>query len=376
MLLIPNLLFAQKEIGAHYEFKHDNFVGDDSEVFETEMQGLGSLNMNLGWDISYTFGKSAIRPFINFGFGYASKIFRFQNDLVFNKIDDQLIITPDFEMHEYNENFFSYSKSKLYNYYFRFNPEFGINFSDKFMFSTGPVFDIRLYIYQKNKFKIGDKYYSEELRRNSHFDSDLLHIGWRVNIGSPAVGFYCTYMTTPMFGGSDAPDIYPIEIGIYTRLFKNKSGSKFDDIDIDEIIIEEELLEEISEEVVVEEVEEVIIESVERGNNSNADKGDVYLVVEEMPEFPGGEEERMKFLANNIKYPEKARENGIQGTVYVNFVIEPDGSISNIKIRRGISKELNEEVIRVIKLMPKWIPGKQRGIAVRVSYNMPVKFSL
>lgn len=103
---------------------------------------------------------------------------------------------------------------------------------------------------------------------------------------------------------------------------------------------------------------------------------DVFTVVEEMPQFPGGDEARMKYLMENIKYPEEARKNGIQGTVYVSYVVEKDGSISNVKVLRGIDKECDEVAMNVIKNMPNWIPGKQRGQAVRVQFNMPIRFTL
>ncbi len=102
----------------------------------------------------------------------------------------------------------------------------------------------------------------------------------------------------------------------------------------------------------------------------------IFLVVEHQPEFPGGEAGRKKFLQDNMKYPRIALESGIEGTVYINFVVEPDGSISNLVMRRGIGGGCDEEALRVVKLMPKWIPGKQRGKAVRVNFNMPLKFIL
>ncbi|HAL65317.1 MAG: Protein containing TonB, C-terminal domain [Bacteroidetes bacterium 38_7] len=103
---------------------------------------------------------------------------------------------------------------------------------------------------------------------------------------------------------------------------------------------------------------------------------EIFTIVESMPEFPGGEEARMKFLLENIKYPQIARESGIQGVVYVTFVVEPDGSITNVKIIRGIGGGCDEEAVRVVKMMPKWIPGNQRGKPVRVQFNMPIKFTL
>jgi periplasmic protein TonB len=101
-----------------------------------------------------------------------------------------------------------------------------------------------------------------------------------------------------------------------------------------------------------------------------------FTVVEEMPGFPGGEGEMYKFITTTIKYPEEAKELGIQGKVFVNFVVEPDGSISEVKLIRGIGGGCDEEAIRVVRAMPKWIPGKQRGVPVRVFFNLPIKFTL
>ena len=100
------------------------------------------------------------------------------------------------------------------------------------------------------------------------------------------------------------------------------------------------------------------------------------LFAEEMPSFPGGDAERMKFLADNIKYPPFALENGIQGTVYVQFIIDSKGNITDFKLQRGIGGGCDEEAERVIKMMPQWHAGKQNGKAVRVIYNMPVVFRI
>lgn len=102
----------------------------------------------------------------------------------------------------------------------------------------------------------------------------------------------------------------------------------------------------------------------------------IFMVVENAPAFPGGDEARMKFLVENIKYPQMARESGIQGTVYVTFVVERSGSVTDVKILRGIGGGCDEEAIRVVQSMPKWAPGKQRGKPVRVQFNMPIKFTL
>lgn len=102
----------------------------------------------------------------------------------------------------------------------------------------------------------------------------------------------------------------------------------------------------------------------------------IFLVVENMPEFPGGEAAMYKFIGNNIDYPRMAKESGISGRVFVTFVVERDGSVTDVQIIRGIGGGCDEEAVRVIKAMPKWTPGKQRGKPVRVQYRMPIKFTL
>ena len=102
----------------------------------------------------------------------------------------------------------------------------------------------------------------------------------------------------------------------------------------------------------------------------------IFQVVEEMPEFPGGMAECMKFLSKNIKYPPISAENGIQGRVIVQFVVNQDGSIVDPVVVRGVDSHLDKEALRVISMMPKWKPGKQRGKAVRVKYTVPVMFRL
>ena len=109
------------------------------------------------------------------------------------------------------------------------------------------------------------------------------------------------------------------------------------------------------------------------------DKGNyppVFNVVEEAPEYPGGMPELMKYLAMNLRYPADAHEKGIQGRVIVQFVVERDGSVSNFQVMRGIHPLLDAEAIRALSGMAKWTPGKQKGVAVRVKYTLPVNFSL
>lgn len=102
----------------------------------------------------------------------------------------------------------------------------------------------------------------------------------------------------------------------------------------------------------------------------------IFDVVEQQPSFPGGQSALLSWLSSNIHYPPVAEENGIQGRVVVSFVVEPDGSISNVQVVRGVDPSLDKEAVRVTKAMPKWVPGKQNGQAVRVKYNLPVTFKL
>ena len=103
---------------------------------------------------------------------------------------------------------------------------------------------------------------------------------------------------------------------------------------------------------------------------------DIVIFVEEQPQFPGGEEALYTYLRDNIKYPQLARDNNITGKVFVQFVVEKDGSISNAKVMRDIGGGCGNEALRVVKSMPKWKPGKQQGRAVRAQFNLPVAFNL
>ena len=102
----------------------------------------------------------------------------------------------------------------------------------------------------------------------------------------------------------------------------------------------------------------------------------VFDVVEVMPQFPGGQIAMLKYLMKNIKYPEQAVKEGIQGRVTVRFIVEKDGSISDVKPVLSVHPLLNKEAVRVVKSMPKWTPGKQNGKPVRVRFNLPVMFKL
>ncbi|MBP7463130.1 MAG: energy transducer TonB [Bacteroidales bacterium] len=101
-----------------------------------------------------------------------------------------------------------------------------------------------------------------------------------------------------------------------------------------------------------------------------------FAVVEEKPTYPGGEGELLRFIAENTKYPEIAKENGIQGRVFVQFVIAADGSVVKVTLARGVDQYLDTEALRVVKMLPKWTPGKQRGKPVPVTYVIPINFKL
>lgn len=139
-----------------------------------------------------------------------------------------------------------------------------------------------------------------------------------------------------------------------------------DDMEIDdeiEIDVEADQETEVEEYIPVEEDEE-------------EEEAQIFTVVEAMPDFPGGDAARIKYLNENIKYPQMARESGIQGRVFVTFVVEKDGAVTDVRVLRGIGGGCDEEAIRVIKNMPKWKAGKQRGKPVRVQFNMPILFKL
>ena len=105
-------------------------------------------------------------------------------------------------------------------------------------------------------------------------------------------------------------------------------------------------------------------------------KEEVFMVAEQMPEFPGGMKEMLKFLQENVKYPENAMKNNVQGRVIVQFVIEKDGTPTEFKVLRSVDPDLDAEALRVLQTMPKWKPGMQRGVVVRVKFTVPVSFKL
>ncbi len=117
-------------------------------------------------------------------------------------------------------------------------------------------------------------------------------------------------------------------------------------------------------------------EEEEKKGETLAENEEVFFIVENMPEFPGGEEALRKYITSSVEYPEEAINKGIQGKVYVTFVVTKNGSVANAKIARGVAPSLDQEALRVINSLPKWKPGTQRGKAVNVSYTVPINFEL
>jgi len=121
---------------------------------------------------------------------------------------------------------------------------------------------------------------------------------------------------------------------------------------------------------------ETVSENYQGNEYSYYIKKTVFTVVETMPKFPGGTGAMYRYIAESVKYPIASKNKGEQGRVFVNFVVEKDGSISHVKVLRGVSPLLDAEAVRIITNMPKWTPGMQKGEAVRVNYNLPIKFTL
>ena len=109
---------------------------------------------------------------------------------------------------------------------------------------------------------------------------------------------------------------------------------------------------------------------------SASSSGQVYDIAEQMPSFPGGQSALFQYLSKNIQYPKLCEEHGIQGRVICSYIVEEDGSITDVQVRKSVHPSLDKEAVRVIQSMPKWNPGKENGLPVRVRYNLPITFSL
>lgn len=119
------------------------------------------------------------------------------------------------------------------------------------------------------------------------------------------------------------------------------------------------------------------LKTLQKGDNTiEEETSEVFTIVEEMPEFPGGNDKLMTYISKRIQYPDLARENNIQGRVFVEFVINKDGSVSNTKVLRGIGGGCDQEALKAVNSLPKWKPGTQRGKPVRTRYVLPISFNL
>ncbi len=122
--------------------------------------------------------------------------------------------------------------------------------------------------------------------------------------------------------------------------------------------------------------EKKVVEIVEMPQEQEAVEEEIFFVVEEMPEFPGGQLALRKYIAENVEYPEIARENEIQGRVFVQFVVNEKGEVVNAKVVRGVDPSLDKAALKVVNSLPKWKPGKQREKPVKVSFTVPINFML
>ncbi|KRO55248.1 MAG: energy transducer TonB [Cryomorphaceae bacterium BACL11 MAG-121001-bin54] len=138
------------------------------------------------------------------------------------------------------------------------------------------------------------------------------------------------------------------------------------------IVIVEDIVEiEVEAEIETTESDEMVAIEIEEESDE-----EFFMVVENMPEFPGGDAGLMKYIQKNVKYPPIAKEYNITGKVFVSFIVDKSGSVSDVKIARGVDKSLDAEALRVVKSLPKYKPGKQRGKAVRVMFTIPINFTL
>ena len=140
-----------------------------------------------------------------------------------------------------------------------------------------------------------------------------------------------------------------------------------------------EVIEIIEDDVVIEneiEIEDTESDEDEAIEIEEEDDEEFFMVVENMPEFPGGDLGLMKYIQKNIKYPAIAKEYNITGKVFISFIVDKTGSVINVKVVRGVDKNLDAEAVRVIKSLPKYKPGKQRGKPVRVMFTVPINFTL
>lgn len=223
-----------------------------------------------------------------------------------------------------------------------------------------------------------------ELKKNPRADLRqytglFFEVGLAVALGVVLASFnYANHERNRMvFGDIDNYDIEDVMIPITRSMPVTPPPAPPKVAEVITIIETDSDLEEDFEVDDVEATQETMIAIVERsGEEEEVEEEVPFALAEVRPEFPGGEAALQKYIASHVQYPEVARDNGLQGKVYVQFVINKRGEVENAIIARGIDAVLDKEALRVIQSLPKWKPGVQRGKPVRVSYTVPINFKL
>ena len=223
-----------------------------------------------------------------------------------------------------------------------------------------------------------------ELKKNPRADLRqytglFFEVGLAVALGVVLASFnYANHERNRMvFGDIDNYDIEDVMIPITRSMPVTPPPAPPKVAEVITIIETDSDLEEDFEVDDVEATQETMIAIVERSGEEEEEEEEVpFALAEIRPEFPGGEAALQKYIASHVQYPEVARDNGLQGKVYVQFVINKRGEVENAIIARGIDAVLDKEALRVIQSLPKWKPGVQRGKPVRVSYTVPINFKL
>ncbi|MDL2223950.1 TonB family protein [Bacteroidales bacterium OttesenSCG-928-M06] len=222
------------------------------------------------------------------------------------------------------------------------------------------------YLWARERIKLLDYYVSDYAEKGDKDVQTITQLGLKYNLMTNYTSFIAIDEQVVRDENGNLVTVkqaLPLPEGVSDYAVGHEMGMLFgssDGMDIAEL-----------EDYSVVEIEEIIVEEEE------ADEADEpFRFVEVMPEYPGGAEAMFKYISENISYPQEASENGIQGTVYVQFVVKEDGAISDIKVIRSVDKLLDDEAVRIVQLMPKFIPGKQNGKNVSVYYSLPIRFLL
>jgi protein TonB len=216
-----------------------------------------------------------------------------------------------------------------------------------------------------------------DLRRYSGM---FLEIGFVVALGVVLGAFSYTVHEKNTAGFGELEDIIPEEEIIpITRQQEITPPPPPEVPKVAEVIniVEDDV--EIDDELDIADVEadqETEVEIVAMQEEEEEEEEQIFMIVENMPEFPGGDLALRKYIAEHVQYPEIAKENGLSGKVFVQFVINQKGEVQDVKIARGVDPALDKEAIRVVQGLPKWKPGSQRGKPVKVSYTVPINFQL